>query len=87
MAFIFKKDVLSSEVIDVIRKAGGRLLTEVKLFDVYTGENVASDERSLAYSLTFSAADRTLSEEEVMKVFENIINKVEEKFGAKLRNK
>ena len=87
MAFIFKKDVLSSEVIDVIRKAGGRLLTEVKLFDVYTGENVASDERSLAYSLTFSAADRTLSEEEVMKVFENIIGKVEEKFGAKLRNK
>ncbi len=87
MAFVFKKDVLSSEVIDVIRKAGGRLLTEVKLFDVYTGENVASDERSLAYSLTFSAADRTLSEEEVMKVFENIIGKVEEKFGAKLRNK
>ena len=87
MAFVFKKDVLSSEVIDVIRKAGGRLLTEVKLFDVYTGENVASDERSLAYSLTFSAVDRTLSEEEVMKVFENIIGKVEEKFGAKLRNK
>ena len=86
MAFAVKKDITSLEIIDVIKKAGGRLLTDIKLFDVYTGEHILPDEKSLAYSLTFSSSDRTLSEEEVMKVFDNIISKVEEKFGAKLRN-
>ena len=87
MAFAVKKDVTSDMVIDVIRKAGGRLLTDIQLFDVYEGENVGSDERSLAYSLTFSSPVKTLSEEEVMEVFNNIIVKVEDKLGAKLRNK
>ena len=87
MAFAVKKDVTSDMVIDVIRKAGGRLLTDIQLFDVYEGENVGSDERSLAYSLTFSSQVKTLSEEEVMEVFNNIIVKVEDKLGAKLRNK
>lgn len=86
MAFAVKKDVASEEVINVIKKVGGRLLTDINLFDVYTGDHVAPDEKSLAYSLTFSSTDRTLSEEEVMKVFEKIIDNVEKKFGAKLRN-
>lgn len=87
MAFIVNNDVTSDEIISVIRKAGGRLLTDIKLFDVYTGEHVANGEKSLAYSLTFSSLDRTLSEEEVMKVFDKIIKDVENKLGAKLRNK
>ena len=86
MAFAVKKNITAEEVVNVIKKAGGKLLTDINLFDVYTGEHVSMDEKSLAYSLTFSSTDRTLSEEEVMKVFENIIDKVEEKFGAKLRN-
>ena len=86
MAFAVKKDITSEEVVNVIKKAGGKLLTDIKLFDLYTGEHVSSDEKSLAYSLTFSSNDRTLSEDEVMKVFENIIAKVEEKLGVKLRN-
>ena len=86
MAFAVKKNITAEEVVNVIKKAGGKLLTDINLFDVYTGEHVSFDEKSLAYSLIFSSTDRTLSEEEVMKVFENIIDKVEEKFGAKLRN-
>ena len=69
-----------------IRKAGGRLLTDVQLFDVYTGENVALDEKSLAYSLTFSSPDKTLNEEEVMDVFNKIASDVQ-KLGVKLRDK
>ena len=87
MAFVVNEDVMSDEIVNVIKEAGGKLLTDIKLFDVYTGEHVALDEKSLAYSLTFSSPDRTLSEEEVMVVFENIISAVEKKFGAKLRNK
>ena len=87
MAFVVKKDVPSNKLEEVIKRAGGRLLTDIQLFDVYVGDNVANDEKSLAYSLTFSSPDRTLSEEEVMKVFDNIIVNVEEKLKAKLRNK
>ena len=87
MAFVVNKDITSNEIMSVIRKAGGRLLTDVKLFDVYTGEHVSENEKSLAYSLTFSSPDRTLNEEEVMEVFDKIINDVENKLGAKLRNK
>ena len=87
MAFVVNKDITSNEIMNVIRKAGGRLLTDVKLFDVYTGEHVSENEKSLAYSLTFSSPDRTLNEEEVMEVFDKIINDVENKLGAKLRNK
>ena len=87
LAFIVSKDVMSSEVEAVIKKAGGRLLESINVFDVYTGENVKDDEKSIAYSLMFSSPDRTLSEEEVMKVFELIISKCEKELGAKLRDK
>ena len=86
VAFIVKKDITSASIEKTIKKAGGRLLNNIKVFDVYTGENVSSNEKSIAYSLTFSDANRTLSEEEVMKVFNNIISSVE-KSGAKLRDK
>jgi len=86
MAFIVKKDVMSEEIETVIKKAGGRLLTNIHVFDVYEGENVGEDEKSIAYSLTFSDPNRTLTEEEVINVFNTIIEKVE-KTGAVLRDK
>ena len=86
IAFICKKDVTSDFIEKAIRKAGGRLLTDVQLFDVYTGENVALEEKSLAYSLTFSSPDKTLNEEEVMDVFNKIALDVQ-KLGVKLRDK
>ncbi len=87
LAFIVDKNVTSSEIEKVIKKAGGKLLESVKVFDVYTGENVLENEKSIAYSLTFSSPDRTLSEEEVMKLFSSIIDKCENELGAKLRDK
>ena len=87
MAFIVKKEVTSKEIEDVIKKSGGRLLKNIDVFDVYTGENVGKDEKSIAYALTFQDENRTLTEEEVTLVFEKIIKSVEEKMDAKLRNK
>ena len=85
LAFVMNKD-MSSEVIEkVIKKAGGRLLTDVHVFDVYTGGNVGEDEKSVAYNLTFQDMGRTLTEEEVIKVFENIIEKVVKETNAYLR--
>jgi len=87
LAFIVKKDVTVKELMDQIRKSGGRLLTNIDVFDVYVGENVAEDEKSIAFSLTFSDPTKTLSDEEVTVVFEKIITEVENKLNAKLRSK
>lgn len=86
VAFIVKKDVTSKEVEQIIKKAGGRLLSNVNVFDVYTGEKVNADEKSIAYSLTFSDDSKTLTEEEVMENFNNIIKKVTETIPATLRD-
>ena len=86
MAFIVKKGVSSSDIQSIIKKVGGRLLTDIDVFDVYVGENVGEDEKSIAYTLTFSDPTRTLSDEEVTQLFRQIIEKVEQT-GAKLRDK
>ena len=87
MAFIVSKDLSAQTLIDQIRKSGGRLLTDIDIFDVYTGENVGENEKSVAFSLTFKDPNKTLTEEEVTTVFEKIITEVQNKIGAVLRNK
>ena len=87
LAFALPKEVKNEEVINIIRKAGSRLLTNIEVFDLYTGENINENEKSIAYSLTFSSLDKTLTEEEVNVVFEKIISEVETKIGARLRDK
>ena len=86
LAFVVKKDVSSDTISEVIKKAGGRLLTDINVFDVYTGEKVESDEKSIAYSLTFNDSTKTLTENEINVLFEKIIKDVESKLNAKLRN-
>lgn len=86
VAFIVSKEITSSDVEKVIKKAGGRLLTNIDVFDVYTGEKVKENEKQIAYKLTFNEGDRTLTDEEVMDVFNNIIKKVTETVPATLRD-
>ena len=87
MAFIVKKDVMAKDIMDVIKKACGRLLTDINVFDVYVGENVGSDEKSIAFNLTFQDPTRTLSDEEVMQLFNKAIDAVTTKLNAVLRDK
>ena len=87
LAFIVNKDVTSGELVETIKKAGGKLLTNIDVFDVYTGENVGVDEKSIAYSLTFSDPTRTLNDDEVMQIFNKIIDEVVKKHNAVLRDK
>ena len=87
VAFVVNKKTTASEVMDVIKKSGGRLLTNIKVFDVYVGENVSEDEKSLAFSLTFEDQSKTLSDEEIMPVFNKIITDALNKLNAKVRDK
>lgn len=86
MAFILDKNIEAGEVINVIKKAGGRILSDVAVFDVYEGENIDNSKKSIAFKLNFMDINRTLNEEEVMQSFKKIIEKVESEFQAKLRD-
>ncbi len=86
LAFVVDKSVESKDIETVIKKAGGSMLTNIEVFDVYTGTNIGENEKSIAYSLTFMDSKKTLTEEEVTALFEKIIQMVENKCGAKLRN-
>jgi len=87
MAFIVKKEVEAGEIEAIIKKKGGRLLTKIDVFDVYVGENVKEEEKSIAFHLTFQDPSRTLTEEEVMELFNTIIEEVEKDLNAVLRDK
>ena len=87
LAFVVKKDVNAKDLMNEIRKAGGRILTNIDVFDVYVGENVSDDEKSIAFSLTFSDQTKTLNDEEISNIMNRIIEKVEKKLKAKLRDK
>lgn len=86
LAFIVDKDVNAGNIMNQIKKTGGRLLTNIDVFDVYTGENVGETEKSIAYSLNFSDPNKTLTDEEVTTIFNKIIKEIEKRFNAKLRD-
>ena len=87
MAFIVSKNITSDEVKSVIISSGGENLKDCTLFDIYVGDNVSVNEKSLAFKLTFVNPSKTLTDEEVMNSFNNIITTVESKLNAKLRDK
>lgn len=87
MAFIVSKNITSDEVKRVIISSGGENLKDCTLFDIYVGDNVSANEKSLAFKLTFVNPSKTLTDEEVMNSFNNIITTVESKLNAKLRDK
>ena len=87
LAFILDDNITSKEVMDTIKKKGGKMLQSINVFDVYKGENLEEGKKSLAFSLVFQDSERTLSDEEVMEVFENIYKEVEKKHNAILRDK
>ena len=84
-AFIVDQQLPQIEVEKVIREAGVPLLRSVELFDVFTGEQAGRGKKSLAYALSFQAADRTLTEAEIEEVFGRVIRAVETRCNAILR--
>ena len=86
LALVVADDITASEVEKVIVKNAGNLLNNICLFDVYTGEQVGKGQKSLAFSLQFQSAEKTLTDAEIDPYFESIIKALEEAFNAKLRS-
>ena len=85
LAFVMDASLPAEAVTPIILQSGKPLLRKATLFDVYEGEQVDEGKRSLAYSLTFQATDRTLTDEEVGKVRKKIIKRLQHEFQATLR--
>ena len=85
LAIVVDASVPAAEGEMVIRRAAGEYLESVTLFDVYTGEQVGNEKKSLAYSLIYRAKDRTLTDEEVAKFHQTVVDELERIFGARLR--
>ena len=75
----------AAQVAGLIRQGGGKLLVDLRLFDVYRGGQIPAGKKSLAYNLTFQAVDRTLTDEETRKLRAKIIGRLERELSATLR--
>ncbi len=72
-------------VMEAIRRAGGALLEDVRLFDVYRGSQLPGGKKSCAFSLSFRAADRSLEEKEITALMDKVQRSVKAQFGAEIR--
>jgi len=78
-------DVPAATVLAGIREAGGELLADVRVFDLYRGEQVGAGRKSLALALAFRAPDRTLTDEDVAPLRDRIVEALREALGGELR--
>lgn len=85
LAIVCNKDIPAKEIEKLIKQTGKKTLTRIELFDVYTGENVKENEKSLAFKLTFEDSTKTLETEDVDKIIQSILNRLEYVYQAKLR--
>lgn len=67
------------------KKLGGNYLSDVEIFDLYEGKGIAEGMKSLAFSLTFTSFDKTLTDEEINPIIQKIIDQTGKEFGATLR--
>lgn len=85
IAVVVPAEVAMSELVEVIKGNAGELLQNARVFDIYTGKQVADGCKSMAFNLTFQAQDRTLTDDEIDVVIKKVVGAVSESFKAKLR--
>ncbi|MDD9205560.1 phenylalanine--tRNA ligase subunit beta, partial [Georgenia sp. 10Sc9-8] len=85
VALVVDRSVPAAEVLAAVREGAGELAEDVRLFDVYTGEQLGPDRKSLAFALRLRAPDRTLTAEESAQVRTRIVEVAHDRFGAELR--
>ncbi|KOY79068.1 phenylalanine--tRNA ligase subunit beta [Apilactobacillus kunkeei] len=85
IAMLIDKDVENDSIVKVIKKRGGAYLVDVKLFDLYEGEHVPEDKKSLAYSLTFQNKHDTLVDDDVNNAMDKVQRNLEKEFNVEIR--
>ena len=85
-AFVIDEKYSSGEIINLVKKIDKKLIKDVKIFDVYHGDNIAVGKKSIAFNVTLEPKDKTLSDNDIEEVSKKIISTVQETTGATLRS-
>ncbi len=85
IAVVTDRETSAQQITNTINKAGGKLLRNVEIFDIYEGEHVEAGKKSVALRVTYQAADHTLKEEEISTVHKAILDALAKKLNAELR--
>ena len=85
LAVIVPDEVSHREILEEIRDCCGDLLEAVELFDVYRGEQIAADRKSMAFAMLFRSDDRTLTDVEISSVQDKVLRRLVKRYRAELR--
>ncbi len=85
-AFIVNKDVKAQDLVNVISSVDNKLISNIKVFDVYEGQNIPENQKSIAISVTIQSNEKTLNDNDLENITNLIIKAVENKTGAKIRS-
>lgn len=85
IAIVVTEEITAGQVEEIIRNKGGKLIEEVKLFDIYRGSQIEEGYKSMAYSIVYRSDEKTLSEDDITKVHNKIVNSLVNQVGAALR--
>ena len=85
-AFVVDKNFKAQDLIEIISSIDKNLIRSIKIFDIYEGENIPQDKKSIALNVTIQSSEKTLEESDLEKINKLIISTVETKSGAKIRS-
>ena len=85
-AFVVNRDIKAQDLINAISSVDQKLISNIKVFDVYEGENIPDNQKSIAISVTIQSNEKTLNDNDLEKINNLIIETVENKTGAKIRS-
>ena len=85
-AFVVNKDISAQDLIKAVSSVDQNLVRNIKVFDVYEGENIPVSQKSIAISVTIQSLEKTLNDSDLEKINKLIIETVEKKTGAKIRS-
>ena len=86
LALVMQDDQPVGPVMTAMKKAAGKLLEDISLFDVFRGPQVGLGRKSVAFSLSFRAEDHTLTDEEIVRLMNKVLKTCREEFGAEIRS-
>ncbi len=86
LALVVDESIAAGDILAVMREQAGENLTALRLFDVYQGDAIAKNKKSLALGLTWQHPSRTLSDQEVNAIISSCVNALHEQFNANLRD-
>ena len=85
-AFLISKNINAQKLVDAIKNTDTSMIKKINIFDVYEGENIPSDKKSIALKVTIQSDEKTLNDNELKDISNRIIKSVEEHTGAQLRS-